>query len=120
MLKSIRLRKEELKALEGRRLALEALKKIANDSELQLEQGLQDANSESSTKMKNSQSLFTFNTDRKVEMVNSKMESFVEDIDENKNSEDKLKQVSDLCKFLDMLKERQVRVISIITLFYCI
>ena len=33
LLKSIRLRKEELKALEGRRKALEALRQIAMDSE---------------------------------------------------------------------------------------
>ena len=98
LLKSIRLRKEELKALEGRRKALEALRKIANDSELQLGQAFQG------NKMKTSSSVGTFGVEEKKPMT---MTSFVEYENETHEGQ-KLKQVSDLCKFLDMLKKKQV------------
>lgn len=90
LLKSIRLRKEELKALEGRRLALEALRKIANESEVELDRVLVDKNS-------------NFNAvDSSINFENASAGE-----ESSKVAENKLQQVSDLCRFLEMLKDKQ-------------
>lgn len=102
LLKSIRLRKEELKALEGRRVALEALRKIANQSEAQLD-------GQSGLRSSSSCGAFESMSQCPSSSGAAKVASFVEETDgENATTENKLKQVSDLCRFLDMLKEKQV------------
>ena len=112
LLKSIRLRKEELKALEGRRVALEALRKIANQSEAELDRALGDGAGE----MRSSSSCGALESlDRSGGKVvanarsheSAEVAGFVEG-EGVEDAESKLKQVSDLCRFLEMLKEKQV------------
>jgi uncharacterized coiled-coil protein SlyX len=106
LLNSIRLRKEELKALEGRRVALEALRKMANQSEMQL-----DGQAKEMVGIRSSISCGAVDSmDNPGQWEKTaKMASFVEEtIQGEDTAESKLKQVSDLCRFLDMLKEKQV------------
>lgn len=107
LLKSIRLRKEELKALEGRRLALEALKKMANDSEAEIEQAF----AVKCAGMKVSHSMGGFDKAVVVSKETRAARSIDASVAGNEREEDggdKMKQVADLCNFLQLLKEKQV------------
>lgn len=110
LLKSIRLRKEELKALEGRRVALDALRKIAGESEMEIDRVFVDR----PNKMKTSNSFAAFGGVESAATQSSfdkpRMNSFIENVSEESEEDNKLKQVNSLVKFLDMLKEKQVKI----------
>ena len=91
LLRSIRLRKEELKALDGRRKALEALNKMAMESERKLDQVYEEPADQES-----------LNESKMMQSLKSQM---------NEDAE-KRQQMLDFDKFLNMLKEKQVLKLS--------